>query len=617
MASNKRRRVTAEQALALFRDLTDVETDESDLESDRSSSSSDFRSTSRTSGTGVGGTDNYESDTTSSDSDEDDRGALAQPGTSHRPKRKRQNGARSSNNMPISDWRSVKAEDRPVPKTSLDFPFLPKNRNEPGVWAELTADSSALSCFRCLFDDEVTNLLLDAINRYAQVQVQKHTPPTRHSRYSKWTDLSKEELFKFLAVLTAMGIDERDRLEDYRSEHMALYTPFHSQMFSQTRFEMIYSTMLHVGEPDSERKAKIEPFVNLLIDKYNNAFTPYENLSLDEMIVGWKGRWKYKQYNATKPHKYHIKSFGLTDSSTGYVLNLLTYYGKDTSYDPETDQNSGHAIKIFDTLLKPIGKGYHVFADRYYTTRALIDHLISKDIYYTGTVQVNRVGFPPEIKTMRLGHMESKHWMTETDSIFCLSWKDKKAKKPVVLASTKACADFKNKGRKSVPSSIDCYNQNMNGCDLTDRMVGYFGLQKRRSFKWWKKIFHWILEITTNNAHKLYVLTRPPTTKKKHLQLKFFKLQLIEQLAEAAAELAPNNAPVNPSGGRPRTNPVERLEYTKHMIIYTPEDRRCRVCSRPGKKIRTNFACEGCTGQPHLHPKHCFKIWHTQANLPN
>ncbi|GFO34234.1 hypothetical protein PoB_006073900 [Plakobranchus ocellatus] len=96
----------------------------------------------------------------------------------------------------------------------------------------------------------------------------------------------------------------------------------------------------------------------------------------------------------------------------------------------------------------------------------------------------------------------------------------------------------------------------MNGCDLAHQIVSYFGLQKRRSFKWWKNIFHWMFKITTNNAQKLYVLTRPPTTKKKLLQLKFFKLQCIEQLAEAAAELAPNNATVNTSRGRPGSNPV-------------------------------------------------------------
>lgn len=112
--------------------------------------------------------------------------------------------------------------------------------------------------------------------------------------------------------------------------------------------------------------------------------------------MGWKGRWKYKQFNASKPHKYHVKSFGLVDSSTGYVLIILTYYGTDTSYDPtlEVASNGSNAIKIFHTLLQPVGTGYHIFTDRRYTTRQLVDYLLEKGYNYTGTVQMNRIIFP-------------------------------------------------------------------------------------------------------------------------------------------------------------------------------------------------------------------------------
>ncbi|GFO42195.1 hypothetical protein PoB_006870000 [Plakobranchus ocellatus] len=82
------------------------------------------------------------------------------------------------------------------------------------------------------------------------------------------------------------------------------------------------------------------------------------------MILGYKKRWQYKQFNASKPDKYHIKSFALVDSSCGYVI--LTYYGKNTSYHPDSDPDSGMAIRIFDTLLKDVGTRYHIFADRWY-----------------------------------------------------------------------------------------------------------------------------------------------------------------------------------------------------------------------------------------------------------
>ena len=74
---------------------------------------------------------------------------------------------------------------------------------------------------------------------------------------------------------------------------------------------------------DNSKKSKIEPFLNLLLVKFQSAFYPGENLSLDEMVIKWKGRSKYKMYNPNKPEKYHIKTFGLCDSLTGYAYNLL------------------------------------------------------------------------------------------------------------------------------------------------------------------------------------------------------------------------------------------------------------------------------------------------------
>ena len=80
-----------------------------------------------------------------------------------------------------------------------------------------------------------------------------------------------------------------------------------------------------------------------------------------------------------------------------------------------------------------------------------------------------------------------------------------------------------------------------------------------------------------------------------------FKLCLIDELCEVAATLDLNTTQqVSTQPGRPRTsNPVERLEGCKHMIVYSPDDRRCKVC----------------VNKPTLHLKHCFKVWHTQLHF--
>ena len=109
-------------------------------------------------------------------------------------------------------------------------------------------------------------------------------------------------------------------------------------------------------------------------------------------------------YNPNKPEKYHIKTFGLCDSLTGYAYNLLIYFGAETSFDDIGD--TGQSEKIFHSLLKPLGTGHHLFADQYYMTYKLIEYLIAKKTYCTGTLMANRKYFPNEIKSIKMRHME-------------------------------------------------------------------------------------------------------------------------------------------------------------------------------------------------------------------
>ena len=76
------------------------------------------------------------------------------------------------------------------------------------------------------------------------------------------------------------------------------------------------------------------------------------------------------------------------------------YFGSQTSYSGRMKDDDKQAIKVFDTLLPVIGTGYHVFFDRWYTSLIdLIDWMTDHQMYFTGTVNVNCVGFPSGFKT--------------------------------------------------------------------------------------------------------------------------------------------------------------------------------------------------------------------------
>lgn len=161
-----------------------------------------------------------------------------------------------------------------------------------------------------------------------------------------------------------------------------------------------------------------------------------------------------------------------------------------------------------------------------------------------------------------------------------------------------------------MPKVVCDYNHRMNGCDRVDQCVSYYGQYGRKTVKWWRRVFLWLLEVCQYNAYILYCLTRADGTTR--ISLQQFKRQLITQLVDnAVATGAPAQSAPHP--GRPRLpNPLERYVETKHLVKFVPQDRNCVVCRNPSKRRRTNFVCGGCTGSPHLHPKDCFQAFHTK-----
>ena len=494
--------------------------------------------------------------------------------------------------------------------TTSSFDFIPSRT--PGVQPHVASDKE-LDSLEELLSSDVVDFVVDMINDYAKIKVQINRPFRRRSTLANWQDITKGEFFKVLAIIIASGVDRKPSIKDYWSTFPVAYTKFYANIMPRTRFCTIYHTMMHASDTSAVGKSKIEPFLNMLVSKFQQAFYPFQNLSVDEMVIGWKGKWKYKQYNASKPKKYHIKTFGLCDSATGYVFNILTYFGNETSYMPNQDESSGQAEKVFQYLLQGLDQGHHVFADRYYTTYKLVQYISQHKTYYTGTLNTNRKNFPPQIKTLKLAHCQQKAYRNRAGDIFVAAWRDKKAKKPVVIVSTKATVGdtvvHRKSGGISIPTVINDYNLSMNGCDKVDQMVQYYGHYQRKTTKWWKRIFYWLLEITQVNAFILYKLQN----NLEQLAFKDYKKALVMQLLDKAEKLH-DSSTVSRSVGRPTSTPVERLQNNKHLIDYCPKDRNCLVCSTPTHRKRTNFICVGCSDRPHLHPRGCFRAYHTCLN---
>ena len=73
---------------------------------------------------------------------------------------------------------------------------------------------------------------------------------------------------------------------------------------------------------------KIRTLLDHLLAKFQDHFYPSKDLSLDETMVTFRGRFDSTQYTPNKSVKWSIKAFTLADAKTGYMLNILVYTGR-------------------------------------------------------------------------------------------------------------------------------------------------------------------------------------------------------------------------------------------------------------------------------------------------
>ena len=150
---------------------------------------------------------------------------------------------------------------------------------------------------------------------------------TPRSRFANWKPVTVSEMEGFFRVIINMGLIQ---LLNWSSSCIGKI-PFFGRAFQRNRFEQIF-WMLHVSKDDplqpGKKLNKVKYVLDILIPNFQWAFSPTRNLSVDETMIGFHGRFSSKQYMLAKPFKYGIKAFTLANSTHGYMPCL--YRGRHT-----------------------------------------------------------------------------------------------------------------------------------------------------------------------------------------------------------------------------------------------------------------------------------------------
>jgi transposase IS4-like protein len=162
------------------------------------------------------------------------------------------------------------------------------------------------------------------------------------------------------------------------------------------------------------------------------------------------------------------------------------------------------------------------------------------------------------------------------------------------------------------PLSVLEYNKTMGGVDNVDRTIKPYH-SSRKSFKWYKIVFFYLIDISLYNSHVLHSELR---STRERLPFKTFLLEFVRKIV--------NQHPSIPKlMGRPSQIPVaERLTGThlpeKVMKNGSSVFSDCHYCKLRGIRKGTSFRCKKCLKRFCIDSdKNCFYLYHSTRQLPS
>ncbi|GFO32783.1 PiggyBac transposable element-derived protein 4 [Plakobranchus ocellatus] len=160
-----------------------------------------------------------------------------------------------------------------------------------------------------------------------------------------------------------------------------------------------------------------------------------------------------------------------------------------------TDKRLSHKpVDVTMRLLQPLlDQGYRLYVDNYYCCPDLRNQMQGRNTMLVGTCRKNRVGMSADLfqNRQRPGDFDFRR----KRQLVATQWFDKK--EVVTLSTIHQPQLTETIGRyevKEKPLAVIDYIKFMSGVDHSDQLLSYFPM-RRRSQKWWKKPFFYLLTL--------------------------------------------------------------------------------------------------------------------------
>ncbi|XP_018404606.1 PREDICTED: piggyBac transposable element-derived protein 4-like [Cyphomyrmex costatus] len=347
-----------------------------------------------------------------------------------------------------------------------------------------------------------TNDILEHIVKYTNEEIVRFEPDTLDAdRVSYYRATTMIEMKAFVGLLYYLGANRNNKVTTGELWSRQFGTMLCKVTMSQHRFKFLSSKIRFDDKSTrAERRqedglAPVREIWDIFIKNCELNYSPGQFVTIDEQLLGFRGRFSSRVYIKSKPARYGIKIVSINDAKTYYMFNALPYVGK-------VPANRGESVPSYYVrkLSEPIyNTSRNITCDNWFSSVEIFNSMrIDHGLTMVGTVRKNKRQLPESFRknaspgTTRYGYDGHNVLVS-----FC-----PKRNKVVLLLSSMHKTGKKDEDCDK-PEIRTFYNKTKCGTDVFDQLCGNYSCA-RRSNRWTMRFFLGMLDQASVNASILY-----------------------------------------------------------------------------------------------------------------
>lgn len=354
----------------------------------------------------------------------------------------------------------------------------------------------------------------------------------------------------------------------------------------------------------NDKLAPVRRVFEQFVQKCQENYVVSEFVTVDEMLLKFRGKCSFRQYIKNKPAKYGVKVFSSVCAKSFYTNNLEIYAGRQPDGPYQVD-NSGKSV--VERIVAPIsGSKRNVTVDNWFCSIPLcVDLLKNHQLTLVGTLRINKKELPPAVVDKKQGDVGSTTFCFKKDMTL-VSYKAKQNKKVVLLSSMHDDAAVDRDEASATygkPEIILFYNSSKGGVDTVDKYISHYDVA-RISNRWSMVIFYAMLNVGGLNSFIIHKENVNSPVAKRRLFLRTLAKELCrEHMATRITVIS------TPTATKKRLRQMLDLNEEEARPAPADEDTsgRCYSCNwRKNRLSKTRcISCKNFICREHSAPVMC------------